>query len=388
MPFDGRTFLDPFPMYQRFREESPVLWDDALNSWLLFRYEDVKRALRDAETFSSADAMDMAKEAPQAAQNMASVDEPDHSRLRALAQPAFTPRRVAKLRQSIEQLCDELLDQIEDQAEDQGDAFDLVREFTVPLPAIVIAVLLGVPSADYGLFQRMANDALFVTVKQQRERGIRAMNELSAYYAEMLADRRRSATLGDDITSDLIRAQASGADVSEDELVAMGNVMLIAGHETTTNLISNAVRCLSEHPDARAFLLEDLGRSSILLDEVLRFRGPAAGTIRVTLRDVEMQGVTIPAGSLVGPLILSANRDPRVFDEPERFIPDRKPKKTLSFGSGIHRCLGEPLARLEAKIAIPALYRRFPSLRVDPERPTIPIPIPMLHGCRELPVRV
>ncbi|MEM9462829.1 MAG: cytochrome P450 [Myxococcota bacterium] len=375
-------------MYRRLREESPVLWDDALSSWLLFRYEDVKRALRDAETFSSADPMDMASEAPQAARNMAAVDEPDHSRLRALAQPAFTPRRVAKLRQSIEQLCDELLDRIEDQAEDQGDAFDLVREFTVPLPAIVIAVLLGVPSADYGLFQRMANDALFVTVKQQRERGIRAMNELSAYYAELLADRRRSGTLGDDITSDLIRAQASGADVSEDELVAMGNVMLIAGHETTTNLISNTVRCLSENPDARAYLLEDLDRSSIVLEEVLRCRGPAAGTMRIALRDVEMQGVTIPANSSVVPLILSANRDPRVFDEPERFIPDRKPKKTLSFGSGIHRCLGEPLARLEAKVAIPALYRRFPSLRVDPERPTIPIPIPMLHGCRELPVRV
>ncbi len=387
MPFDGKTLLDPFAMYQKLREESPVLWDDTLDAWMVFRYDDVKRVLEDADTFSSFDVFRMGDEAPQAAISMASVDDPDHARLRAFAQPAFTPRRVAKLRQSIEKLCSTLLDEIDD----QSGSFDVVRAFSAPLPAIVIAILLGVPPSDFSRFQRIANDTLLVVKKgheEHKERGIRAMNELCDYYAELIADRRQTGILGDDITSDLIRAQASGADISEDEIIAMGNIMLIAGHETTTNLITNTVRCLSEHPDGRSFLLEDPNRISILLNEVLRYRGPAASIPRNTRRDVELQGVTIPAGSAVFAMLLSANRDPRVFEDPERFIPTRKPKKILSFGSGIHRCIGEPLARLEAKIAIPALYKRFPGLRVDPDRAAVPIETPVVHGCRELQVRV
>jgi hypothetical protein len=171
-------------------------------------------------------------------------------------------------------------------------------------------------------------------------------------------------------------------------MVAMGLIFLIAGHETTANLLNNTIRSLSENPDAQAFLLADVARAPMIIDEVLRYRSPVMGAPRLARHDVALSGVTIPAQSRVLPFIASANRDPRAFDDPERFIPDRNAKNILSFGRGIHRCIGEPLARLEAKIAVPALYKRFPHLRVDPERPAVPSQSPVINGCLELPVRV
>ncbi|HVK64551.1 MAG TPA: cytochrome P450 [Polyangium sp.] len=383
MLLDTQILLDPFPMYREFREKAPVLWAEVMDSWLLFRYEDVKRAMEDADAFSSENPLKMPPDAFSTA-TMVFQDDPNHARLRAFAQPAFTPRRVAMLEQRIKELCDDLLAEMAD----KGGAFDLVRAFTGPLPAMVIAELLGVPRSDFRTFQRIADDVVHIGTKGKQEQAQRAGQELAEYYAALVAEKRRTGALGNDLTSDFLRSQGAGANFSDREIVAMGPLFLFAGHETTTNLLNNTVRCLSETPEAKAFLLADLGRAPRILEEVLRCRGPATGAPRIARRDIELHGVTIPAGSRVWPLSLSANRDPRVFDDPERFLPDRNPKNILSFGRGIHKCLGEPLARLEAKIAVPALYRRFPELRVDPERPAVPTPSPLIHGCLELPVRI
>ena len=310
-------------------------------------------------------------------------DNPHHARLRAFAQPAFTPRRVALLEQRIRVLCDELLDAMEDRT----GTFDLVSAFTGPLPAMVIAELLGVPRSDFKTFQHLAEDIIHLGTQAEAGRAHQALQELGAYYSALVADKRRSGVLGEDLTSDFIRAQGSGAAFSDAELLAMGPLFLSAGHETTTHLLTNTVRCLHDSPEARAFLLAHPDQTSMVLDEVLRCRGPATGVARIVRRDLELHGVHLPAGSRIWALLLSANRDPRVYPEPERFIPDRKPRHVLSFGRGLHKCIGEPLARLEAKVALPALHARFPELRLDSERPPVPTPSSVVHGCLALPVR-
>ncbi|MEM9460690.1 MAG: cytochrome P450 [Myxococcota bacterium] len=380
--FDAKTFLEPISTLDRLREQSPVLRVEALDAWLILRYEDVKRVLQDAQTFSSEDPSYCAEQI--GAPTMLDLDNPRHAQLRTLVQPAFTPRRVAKLADQIGALCEEMLDEVEG----RGERFDLVDAFSGPLPAIVIAELLGVPRDDFGEFRRLASDAIHVGTPDKQEIGVRALRELNAYYGGILKERRASGRLGDDIASDLIRAQQDGAACSDADLEAMGGLFLIAGHETTTNLINNTVRCLSEHPAARDYLREHPDRMSVLLEEVLRYRSPVLGNFRFTRQAVELQGVTIPAGARVLPQLLAANHDPRVFSEPGRFIPDRNPKGTLAFGRGIHKCIGERLSKLEATLALTALYRRFPTLRVDDEREIIPVESPIIYGCRVLPVRI
>jgi cytochrome P450 len=380
---DTATLLDPFPLYRELRESQPVLRVEHLDSWVLFRHEDVKRALDDVEVFSSENPLKLPPSA--APDSMVFSDDPKHARLRGFAQPAFTPRRVAKLEQRVQELCDELIADLAS----KGDAFDLVGAFTGPLPAMVIGELLGVPLSDVPTLRVLAAETVYMTaLTDQAQRGFRAKEQFLAFYGELVSSKRRSGDFGDDLTGDLLRAQASGADLSDREILAMGPLFLIAGHETTTNLINNTVRSLSETPGARDFLLADLGKTPLIIEEALRFRGPTSGVVRITREEVVLEGQTIPAGSRVLALVASANHDPRVFDDPDTFIPDRNPKHLFSFGRGVHRCIGEPLARLESRIAIPALYRRFPDLRVDPERPPVPNPSPMIHGCLELPVRV
>jgi hypothetical protein len=381
MLLETQTLLNPFPLFRELREKTPVLREEALDLWLLTRYEDVKRVLEDVETFSSENALDLP---PGEELTMVFRDDPDHARLRTFAQPAFTPRRVSMLERQVKELCDGLIAGMAD----KGDAFDIVEVFTGPLPAMVIAELLGVPRSDFRTFQQLANESIYITIKEQAARGLRARKQLAEYYAALVAEKRRTGNLGDDLTGDLLRAQASGAKLSDEELLAMGPLFLTAGHETTTNLLNNTVRSISETPGARDFFLADLGRVSKIIDEVLRYRGAALGTVRVARREIEMHGVTLPAKSRVLALVAAANHDPRAFDDPDRFIPDRNPRNMLAFGRGIHKCIGEPLARLEAKVALPALYSRFPNLRADPERPAVPSPSPMIHGCLSLPVRV
>lgn len=380
MLLDTQTLCDPFPLFRELRERSPVLWSQELDFWLLFRYDDVKRALEDARTFSSDNPLRMPRGGA-AEPAMIFQDNPDHARLRRFVQPAFLPRRIASLEGRIRELCDELLSGLAD------GAFDLVRAFSGPLPALVIAELLGVPRADIDAFREMASEFTYITAPGQAERGRRGMERLSAYYAGVVAEKRRQGATGDDITCALLCAQAEGAELTDREIIAMGRLLLFAGHETTTNLINNTVRCLSETPGASEFLLADLSRAPTVIEEVLRCRGPALSTARIARHDVEVQRVTIPAGSRVLALIGSANRDGRAFDDPDRFVPDRAPRNHLSFGRGIHRCLGETLARLEARVAITSLYARFPGLRVDPERPAAPTRSFLIHGCLALPVR-
>lgn len=382
--FDRQFHLEPFVRFEELRRHHPVFYVEALDAWLLLRHDHVKQVLQDPRTFSSDDPRWHTEEF-ETAPTMITSDDPTHRRLRALAQPAFTPRRIAKLATAVEELCESILDEVEA----RGDRFDLVEAFSGPFPAIVIAELLGVPREDYPRFRRIAAQAVLATRPEpERSVGMRAGQELNAYYGAFLRKRRDSGELGDDLTSDFIRAQRDGAECSDAELEAMGSLFLIAGHETTTNLINNAVRCLDDAPKLRAKVVADPDCARDLVTEVLRYRGPVLGNFRFTTRTVEIGETVLPPGSRVLPMLMAANHDPNEYEAPGEFQLERRAKGHLGFGRGIHRCLGEPLAKLEAEIAIPALYRRFPELRVDTERDILPVELPVIHGCRELPVRV
>ena len=383
MLFDTQTLLNPYPMFQELRVASPVLHVEALDFWLVFRYDDVKTALTDTETFSSENTLLTGFEA-KSQKSMVMSDEPAHGRMRSIAQPAFTPRRVAKLEQRIRELCVEMLDQ----AAERGDAFDLVEAFSGTFPAIIIAELLGVPRQDIKQFQALAADLLLLANAELVERGKAAEKALAEYYADLLRERAASGVDAEDVTGDLLRAAAANpSSISHDEMIAMGVLFLVAGHETTTNLINNTVRCLSENPEAHALAVHDPSRVPLILEEVLRYRGPVLGVPRRAVKDTMLSGVRIPADSRILAMVASANRDPSAFEDPERFIATRSPQNILSFGRGIHKCLGEPLSRLEAKVAIPMLYERFPHLHVDPSRPIVPNQSPIINGYTSLPVR-
>ncbi len=309
------------------------------------------------------------------------VDPPDHTRLRTLVQKAFTPRVVERLRPRIEALVKEALDE----AEARG-SMDLVADLAYPLPVTVIAELLGVPVEDRSAFRRWS-DALVgaldpVALTDRRSAVLAARDALHAYLERVVAERR--AAPRDDLISRLVEAEEQGDRLSGPELLAMGVLLLVAGHETTVNLIGNGINALLAHPDQLARLRDEPELIEPAVEELLRYDSPVQLTGRVALEELELGGRRVEPGQMLMLLLGAANRDPRVFAEPERLDLGRDPNPHLAFGRGIHFCLGAPLARLEGQIAIRELVRRFPTLRLagTPERrPTV-----TLRGFASLPL--
>jgi cytochrome P450 len=376
---------NPYPVYSQLRSHSPVLHEPHADLWLLFDYEGVKRALVEHDVFSSI----VAPPTSITSQWVVFADPPRHTKLRGLIMRAFTPRAVASLEPRIQELSRELLAPALLRGE-----LDLSEEFAVPLPLMVIAEMFGAPIEDRPRFKRWSDVimALGYTVSGGEE-AARVQTEFAAVSAEMqgylagLIEQRR-AEPKDDLLTRLIEAEVDGERLTQEELLGFFQLLLSAGHETTTNLINNAILCFIENPDQLARLRAEPGLLPLAIEEVLRYRSPVQAMFRVPKRDVSLHGQVIPAGKLVMPMIGSANRDPLKFHDADRFDITRDPNPHIAFGHGIHFCLGAPLSRLEARIALSTFLEQVRSFKLASDAPWEPRRAIHVHGPTRLPLRI
>lgn len=377
--FSPEALANPFPVYERMRRDAPVFKGThpllLAPTWLISRYNDVVAVLRDTETFSS----NPRKLTPEQLQsfapffatqlrviqdNMLGVDPPDHSRLRSLAAKAFTPRRIENLRPLVVEIVRGLLDR----AAERG-GMDIVADFSYPIQSTVIAELLGLPMEDRTQFQELIDTMATPPTPENRQRMDRIIDFFVDYFQELF--RKRRIEPQNDLISALALAEEAGDRLSSQELLNTVFLLLVAGHETTFNLLNNSVLALLQHPEQLAKLRANPALIGSATEEMLRYTGPlvTAGP-RFALRDIELRGQPISAGDMVATMHMSANFDPEQFDRPEVFDITRSPNRHVAFGSGIHFCIGAPLARLDVSVAIPMLIERFPHLRlaVDPDQ--------------------
>ena len=353
--FSDQVRRDPYPLYARMRETSPVCNDPASGLWMVFDFEGVQRVLSDHETFSSRHGPDW----------MIFHDPPRHTKLRALVSRAFTPRSVAALEGRIAQISSALLDGVMDRGE-----MDVATDFAGPLPTMVIAEMLGIPPDDrdrYDRWSRVIIDMAQTVVHTPAanaalEAFISATTEMDRYLRDVLA--RRRAEPRDDLLTRLALAEVDGERLTSDEILGFFQLLLVAGQETTTNLIGNAVLTFTEHPTELAKLRATPALLPAAIEEVLRYRSPLQWIYRKVARDVELHGQTVPKGRLILAMIGSANRDPARFAAPNVFNMDREPNEHIAFGVGRHFCLGAPLARLEARVALGDFLSRFGSFEM------------------------
>ncbi|MFE0648337.1 cytochrome P450 [Streptomyces sp. NPDC059534] len=376
---------NPYPLYAKLREAGPVhevRMPDGFQFWLVVGHEEGRAALADPRLAKSPSVIGVKPpEADIIGVHLLAADAPDHTRLRRLVTAEFTGRRVESLRPRIERLTHELADAME-----PAGRADLVDAYAFPLPITVICELLGVPAEDRDTFRHWSNELVVPT----GEEGIQAALEGFGGYLDELIEDKRAAGPADDLLSGLITARAEDGDrLSGPELRAMAYLLLIAGHETTVNLISNTVRNLLTHPEQLAALRADPDLLDGTIEESLRYDGPVeTGTFRFTREEFAIGGRVIPAGESVLVGIGALDRDPARFPDPDRFDIRRDTRGHLAFGHGIHYCLGAPLARLEGRIALRTLLDRFPRLALDPEgAPWEWLPGLLLRGVRGLPVR-
>jgi cytochrome P450 len=366
-----RDPLNPFPWYRLMRAQAPVFFEPDGQLWHAFRYADVQRVLSEHADFSSqfAGGDDTALSS-----SLIATDPPRHRQLRALVSQAFTPRAVDDLAPRIAAITDALLDQVAGSGR-----MDVVQDLAYPLPVIVIAELLGVPAEERDQFKTWS-DAITSTTGE----GPRAQQAMASYFAKLIEERRRRPR--QDLVSALMAAQIEGEHLSVPELLGFCVLLLVAGNETTTNLIANAVLCFDESPGVFDQLRQDPQLLPTAIEEVLRFRSPVQSMFRVVARPTTLGGQSLQPGQSVLAWIGSANRDEQVFPDADRFDLHRNPNKHLAFGNGIHFCLGAPLARLEARIALAAILRRLPHLHRVPESDLEPQDSFIVFGVKSLPV--
>ncbi len=349
---------DPYPVYRALREREPWHRHPSGRFWALSRYDDVVAALRRPDLFSSRRSLDGAATDPAAAFPMIVImDPPRHDELRSLMHRSFTPRQVARLAPRIRAITTELIDGFVE----RGEA-DLFAELAAPLPTTVIAELLGVPAADRAMFKEKSTAVATSVSPGGRENEATAALELIEYLGHVFEEKRRHP--GDDLMSALLAAEVDGRRLDPPELLGFAFLLLLAGNETTTNLISNGALLLDRSPDQRARLLADRSLVARAVEEILRFESPVQGVERIVTRDLEWDGQRLGRGEKVFLLLGSANRDERAFPAPESFDVGREPNRHLAFGLGTHFCLGASLARLEARIAWEEMLDRLPDYRI------------------------
>ena len=398
-PFDPRWATDPVSLYADLRQRAPV-HRNQLGFWVFARHADCLALLRDrrtsaddafidpervtAEFRATPDPDDPMTAAMREMRPFLFRDPPDHTRLRGLVSKAFTPKVVESLRARAQHIVDELLDDALD-----ADRVDLLETFAYPLPVRIICDMLGVPLADQDRFKvwssalaRGLDPDFLLTDQVIAERGEAAM-QFAQYFFELLAERKRSP--GDDLLSGLVQVEDDGTVLSEGELLSTCILLLVAGHETTVNLISGGTVALLRHPDQfeRYRTDPEVARSGV--EEMLRYVSPIQLTGRALLEDIEIAGVTLRAGDFAMLLIGSGNHDPDQFPDPERFDVGRTPNNHLGFGFGIHHCLGAPLARMETQVALTTLVRRAPDLALATDELTYKTNV-VLRGMESLPV--
>jgi cytochrome P450 len=379
---DPHNPINPAPEFARIRAEQPVFGvrrplptGGLLTMWLITKYADARELLSSRDTSNSLGRAESAAAQPGF---LVSLDPPDHTRIRRMLTGQFSMRRLAAIRPDIEQITTKFLDQMEA----AGPPVDLMQAFALPLPSLVICELLGVPFEDQAEFQRRSDTMLDVSVtSKQQAQNTREMNT----YMQSLVNRHRQ-NPGDDILGMLIRDHAD--ELTNEELVGIGNILLVAGHETTANTIGLGTLLLLQHPDQLALVRDDQEMITGAVEEILRYLTIVdTGTPRIILKDMIIGDQLIQAGDLAMVSLPSANRDAGFMADPDVFDVTRQPQAHLTFGHGIHQCLGQQLARLEMSVALPALLQRFPTLSLAASVTDLTFrgdgPV---NGVRELPV--
>ncbi|RZT84511.1 cytochrome P450 [Pseudonocardia sediminis] len=385
----AQASADPYAVFDALRRDDPVHWSETHRAWLVTRYADVsaafankafsndrvrpvlaKQQARRAESGEAADRPATASERVLALMSgwMVVSDPPVHTRLRKLAAGAFKGQRIAVMDAQITALVDELLDGFLAGAGEQ----DLISEVAYPLPATVIATMLGAPPSDRDLFREWSDELALVAFgtggaarAERHERALRGLNEMDAYFRGLVAQRR--AEPGEDMLSAMMSTDESDDKLSDDELVAMCALLLFAGHETTTNSIANATLALLRNPDALAALRADPSLLNPAVEELLRYDGPIKVINRWVVAETELAGRTISPGERVHLVLASANRDPEKFTDPDTLDLTRSPNPHVAFGKGIHACIGAQLARMETRIAVGRIVERLPGLALAHE---------------------
>ena len=397
-PEDPATLADPYAIFSRMRDEDPCHWSPRLRSWVLTRYDDVRAVLLDKDRLSSdrlrpyfaslpgPEAERIASIVRYLSQWMVFQDPPDHTRLRRLIGRVLHARSMQAMRPQVQEIAQWLLQHLEGR-----ERIDLIADYAGPLPCLVIMALLGVPRGDLAEVKRMSDEmALFIgssrTSPEKYDTAEAATREMAAFF-QRLIDARRARPEAD-LLSELVHLQdESGDRLADDELIGTCIMLLFAGHETTTNHIANGLHALMRFPGEAARLRAEPGLAAAAVEELLRYDGPSGAQVRVVSQTHELHGKRLEAGQRVFIMLNAANRDPRAYPDPDRLDLDRDGLPHLSFGFGIHICLGFPLARTEGQVAIPALLARYRSLEPEGASPEW-INSLVFRGMKALPVRV
>jgi cytochrome P450 len=365
-PYAYAVHEDPYPFYRALRDEAPAYRNESLGFWALSRHADVLAAFKDVDTFSNRHGvsldLDAFHERADTTMSFLAMDPPRHTRMRALVSRGFTPRRVAELEERVREIARGHLDACAERG-----ACDFIGDFAGKLPMDVVSELLGVPASDRATLRTWADLVV------HREEGVQGMPPAAGaaalrmlhYFTEMLA--RRSRSPGDDLTGALLAAEIGGDRLSEREVIGFLFLMVVAGNETTTKLLGNALYWLWRNPEERAKVAADPALVPRWVEETLRYDNSTQALARLVARDVELHGEKLRCGEKAVLLVGSANRDERAFPEPDRYDVLRNTSRSLAFGQGTHFCLGAALARLEGRVALEELGRRFPRFEIEPE---------------------
>lgn len=373
---DPEVLADPYAFYDELRRGRPVHWDEFFKGWICGTYKEVSTALHDPRlgahrvtSYEELEALGLADLAPlyfPLTNQLLFIDPPKHTRLRGLTNKVFTPRRVEKMRAYLQELVNQILAEVYSQG-----SMDVIRQIAYPLPVTVIAELLGVPTRDRDQLKKWSDDyasmlGSFQYIPDNPEEVLKSLDDMTRYFLSIIKEYRQQPK--DTLLSDMVMAQEQGNRLDNDELIANCILLLAAGHETTTNLIGNAILTLFRHPDQLALLRQRPELIESCIEEVLRFESPAQYTVRKANDDLELGGQTIKKGQAIILLLGAANRDPERFPDPARFDIQRTDNKHIAFGSAAHFCVGAPLARQEGQIAVMSMLERLPHLHLASEQ--------------------
>ena len=390
---DPEVLADPYPLYRRLRTEAPVHWDPFLHAWVVTRYNDVIRVLHDfsadrtptPQQLAEIGLGDLGPVAQVMVKQMLFLDPPSHTRLRALASAAFTPRKAEALRSHIQEIVNRLLDGVM-----SSGRMDLISEFANPLPAIVTAEMMGVPTSDHEQLKQWSADFAEMLGNFQHNPGrirrvLQTVEEMTEYFRAAICEQRKYPR--DGLIHALATAEINGDRLSEEEVIANTIVTMVGGQETTTNLIGNGILTLLRNPREREALRSDDALIPSAVEELLRYESPSQHTARIAPYDVEMGGKKIARGQAVIAVMAAGNRDPERFPDPDRLDLTRKDNRHLAFGWAAHFCFGAALARVEGQVAFPTLLRRLPNLRLGSDPGTLVWGFNLgLRGLTALPV--
>lgn len=382
--------LDPFPRYRENLEANPISWHEPSRGWDIWGYEEAVSVLRDHTRFSSERHRQGQGSLFNPTPNILNLDPPRHTALRGLVNAAFTPKVIRYWTARIQEIVDGLLDDMAQRVK-SGEAVDLVAAFSYPLPVIVIAEMMGVPARDRERFKRWSDILVegpsgtnplsigAVVKRKQRARG-----EMHQYFEAVL---KKPVQVEYSLIETLLAAEIEGEKLSVEEIISFCILLLAAGNETTTNLITNAWRCLLSNPEALRDIQQDQSLIGGMIEETLRYYSPVQATNRIAKENVDLFGQSIVSGQRVTVWLGAANRDERVFTDPDRFDVHRSPNRHLAFGQGIHFCLGSPLAKLETELAITSMLSRFSAFSEAPAR-LQPIVSGFVFGVKAFPMQV